>query len=64
MTDTVTTTIKECARCGGEHKVICRKFANSPIVRGYDYWTTCPTTGEPIIVMTIEVNDAPKATPL
>ncbi len=48
------TDISSCARCGKDHKyLVFRKFSESPIYIApyiYDYWSTCPTTGEPILL--------------
>lgn len=46
--------IEFCARCGDAHKRLQIKKFIVPIKESnillYDYWTTCPKTGEPIMV--------------
>lgn len=47
-----------CARCDGpgHHDLVFRKF-KQPVVAGeyvFSYWTFCPTTGEPIMLMVTE----------
>jgi hypothetical protein len=44
--------VTACARCGGDHAVSFRTFANPPEFDSsiYDWWGTCPVTGEPILM--------------
>lgn len=43
------TTIKNCARCQGEHELAYRTFSkNRPL--GYMYWDLCMITNEPILI--------------
>lgn len=45
--------IRCCPRCGGAHeKVAFQPFRNPP--PDSDLWGTCPTTGEPILIVTSE----------
>ena len=51
--ETITVTLDGCARCGHEHTSEYKRFKN-PIVIGnlvYTYWSLCPNTGEPKILM-------------
>lgn len=51
------TNIKNCNRCGGDHDgLVAAKFKHpfappecAPIA--WTHWATCPTTGDPILVM-------------
>lgn len=50
--------IKNCARCGKDHKELSfYKFIN-PIEDSdgtiWNYWILCPNTGEPILMKVIE----------
>ena len=45
--------IYQCARCGGTHEHVTFQKFTSPIEcdgQEYNYWTLCPTNGEPIIM--------------
>ena len=45
--NSLTTDIKKCARCGGEHdRLILRPMANAD----WTHWAMCPTLGQPIMV--------------
>ena len=51
------TTIRNCARCGQDHELEFRRFQRPMQRTGYTHWATCPTTGEPIIM--VMATDAP-----
>lgn len=47
--------IKSCARCGGdhlqlEHKAFKRPISPPEIFWAWEYWATCPTNGDPILM--------------
>ena len=51
-----------CARCGEDHAGLDFRELTSPI-RDLRYWATCPKTGEPILMRTVNVlldNQAPR----
>lgn len=51
--DTITTTVRICARCAKDHEaVLFKKFVGNPINGIYDYWAICPETGDPILMRT------------
>ena len=57
MTEEITTDVNGCARCHGEgHKNLTFQPFTHPIETGDEiiatHWTPCPTTGEPILLMT------------
>ena len=46
--------VKRCARCGQDHPDMAfKKFVGSPIVDEdgtvWNYWATCPVTGDPVL---------------
>ncbi len=45
---TITTDVGNCSRCGGDHS----QLLFTPLKRrsAYSHWTTCPETGEPIVL--------------
>jgi hypothetical protein len=48
---TITTTVSNCARCGGTHEHLnFRKLSGEPIGE-YTHWAMCPKTGEPIALL-------------
>lgn len=48
--------VRGCARCGKEHPVLTfHKFTNKPGV--YDYFSTCPETDEPILLVVRDDED-------
>ena len=47
--------IENCSRCGGHHEHVRFFKLTNPIVHEadgmiFEYWATCPTNGEPIIM--------------
>lgn len=46
--------VLNCARCGGDHKALKYRKLRQPIEDGdttlWEWWATCPTTGEPILM--------------
>jgi len=53
-----------CSRCHGEgHKDLSFKCFMIPVVIGdmtFKWWATCPVTGEPILLTTMEDGDTAK----
>ncbi len=46
--------LRECARCGGEHRNLAFLELKRPFMGGnrsvlFTHWCLCPTTGEPIL---------------
>ncbi len=42
--------VSDCSRCGGAHaRLVAKRFAQPPKT-GHQYWTTCPASGEPVLV--------------
>lgn len=61
--------VEDCARCGRFHSDLkCVKFKNGPYVEHdgtvNSHWTTCPVTGDPIIVEMKEAEAELENTPL
>lgn len=57
----MSTLIKNCARCGGEHTVVFKGFSK-PILGDDDevlftHFALCPTNGEPILMLVINTPD-------
>jgi hypothetical protein len=61
MNGTVTTTVKKCARCHGNHQDLAFHKLTHPMVvdfeidgfegkRTYHYWAMCPEKNEPILM--------------
>jgi len=47
---TITTSLKHCARCGGNHKeLIFHKFTIP--AHDYTHWCMCPKLNEPILLI-------------
>jgi hypothetical protein len=56
MSDTLKS-VSNCARCGGTHSDLPVKRFERPVAPAemnglaWDRWATCPTTGDPILIM-------------
>ena len=49
-------TFDPCARCGEKHRrIVCGKFTKP--CDGYTHYSTCPTTGEPLLVKVTHEGD-------
>lgn len=49
----IITGVKSCARCGEDHEPLCFLKLKRPGQNGAEgitHWTSCPTTGEPILL--------------
>jgi hypothetical protein len=47
------TTIRGCSRCNGKHKSLeFWRLGQAIEIRGerFDYWASCPETGEPVLL--------------
>jgi predicted metal-binding protein len=56
-------TIKDCARCGGNHTDLpVRKFKSAGVLE-FTHWTTCPTNEEPILISYEKDTETPPAEP-
>lgn len=42
--------IRDCARCGETHSRLLWKSFDRPTKDGYDWWATCPVSGDPILM--------------
>lgn len=54
--------VSNCARCGGYHKELEAKQLTKPFAPEaatpitWTHWATCPTNGEPIMIVGFDVN--------
>lgn len=54
--ESFTCSIESCARCGEDHKsILFMSFLKENVQ--YQFWGTCPRTGEPVLMKTIEIGD-------
>ena len=54
----ITTDVKNCARCGKDHKQLnFQKFTHCP--PKYSHYSFCPNNGEPIMMMIINDDKKP-----
>jgi len=60
------TTIEGCARCGEDHADLQFKRFDRPILDTrddgtifavWDYWTLCPTSGDPVLLCSERMDD-------
>ena len=60
---TITTTIRGCSRCSRDHQDLTFSRMDRPIVihSAYDYYASCPNTGEPILLQYDVGKSLPKA---
>jgi len=52
--------IKNCARCTGEHEdILCASFTRPVelVDGGYTHWALCPNTGEPILIVITAIQE-------
>ena len=57
----VTVDVKDCARCGKDHKQLVFTSLTRPGPR-HNFWSPCPTNGEPIM-MVVTTDAEPEARP-
>jgi len=58
------TTIRRCARCGGDHLVQVKPFTRPPKrPHGYHWFAICPVTDEPILLRITPESPTPKENP-
>ena len=46
----MTVDIRECARCGDDHRQLVFKRMARPVDDVWAFWAACPTTGDPILL--------------
>lgn len=52
----ITTSVKNCARCGKNHKDITfMRFKNPPTT--HTHWSMCPNANEPILMKMVDDKD-------
>lgn len=53
MSEQVITNVSRCQRCGEDHnQLIFQRLDNA--IDNYNYWGTCPTKNQPILLKVVE----------
>jgi hypothetical protein len=52
--ESVTLNVEGCARCRGRHTLIFTAFKDKLSTGKHSHWATCPTTGEPVLLMSFD----------
>jgi hypothetical protein len=55
--DELTTDVRRCARCGGDHDGMTFIRMQNPIDPGYPFWSLCPKGYGPILLQAVEVTE-------